>query len=163
MAAIHIIIDPREKPLELRWNDGGQLYRTTIPLNGLVLDAEEIKKLERDATVLLLQETMQKYIDKIMPDHRMVMEAIDLFRQIFSQHRLRLEALVKAERDMLNWADVVDAAPFNRTFSVQMKTVKAALSFLDEIEEISSDGIAPPGGDLYERGMELLKSAIEEQ
>jgi hypothetical protein len=77
MAAIHIIIDPREKPVELRWNDGGQLYRTTLPLNGLVLDAEEINKLERDATALMLKEIMQKYVDKIIPEHRMVLEAID--------------------------------------------------------------------------------------
>lgn len=162
MAAIHIIIDPREKPVELRWNDGGQLYRTTLPLNGLVLDAEEIDKLERDATALMLKEIMQKYVDKIIPEHRMVLEAIDLFRQIFKQHRFRLEALVKAENDMRSWAGL--ASPlFSKSFSAQIKTVVAALTFLDEIDDAAKEtGIETVDGDLYERGLELLKSAIEE-
>ena len=63
---------------------------------------------------------------------------------------------------MRSWEGLADPL-FSKSFSAQIKTVVAALTFLDEIDDAAKEtGIETVDGDLYERGLELLKSAIEE-
>lgn len=59
MAAIHVVVDPREKPLELRWDaalgDKYRMHHATISLDGLVFDGpEEIEKIAGDLIKMVL-------------------------------------------------------------------------------------------------------------
>jgi len=58
MAAIHIILDPRERPIELRFNDDRmkvRLHHATISLDGLVFDGpQEIEEIAGHLIRMLL-------------------------------------------------------------------------------------------------------------
>lgn len=87
---------------------------------------------------------MNKYADKVTPEHQMAMEAIGMFRLMFGQHRPAFAALLKAERDMHNFGGMLDPTLYrdmiySKSFEQQIRLVKAALKFLDEIEAVAKE------------------------
>lgn len=72
------------------------------------------------------------------------MEAIGMFRHMLGQHRPAFEALLKAERDMHNFGGLIDPTLYrdmlySKGFKQQLRLVKAAVKFLDEIEAVAAE------------------------
>ena len=86
-----------------------------------------------------------KYADKTTLEHKMAMEAIAMFRSLLGQHRPQFEALIEAERDMHNFGGVVFNPTLfrdmlqSKSFALQIRMVKAALVFLDEIDAVAKE------------------------
>jgi len=86
----------------------------------------------------------EKYRDRVTPAHQMAMEAIGLFRVMLGQHRPTFEALVKAERDMHDFGGMIDPTLYrdmlySKSIKQQLRLVKAAIMFLDEIEAVATE------------------------
>ncbi len=90
------------------------------------------------------QDIIEKYAKHVTPEHRMAMQAIGLFRNMLAQHREQFEALVKAERDMHNFGGMIDPTLYrdmlhSDSIKQQLRLVKAALAFLDEIDAVAAE------------------------
>ena len=87
---------------------------------------------------------LEKYADKVTPEHQMAIEAIALFRQLLGQHRPQFEALVKAEQDLHSFGGLIDPTLYrdmlySKSLKLQLRMVKAALIFLDEIDAVAKE------------------------
>jgi hypothetical protein len=87
---------------------------------------------------------MNKYADKVTPEHRMAMEAIGMFRMMLGQHRPQFEALLKAKRDMDSFGGLLDPTLYrdmlhSKSFDQQIRLVTAAIKFLDEIDAVANE------------------------
>lgn len=85
-----------------------------------------------------------KYLDKVSPEHKMAMEAIGVMRQILGQHREQFETLLKAEQDMHSFGGMLDPTLYrdmlySESFKQQTRLVKAALTFLNEVDAVAKE------------------------
>jgi len=79
------------------------------------------------------------------------MEAVGLVAQILEPHREQFETLLKAERDMHSVGAILNPTLYrdmiySKSFAQQIKVVRAAVAFLDEIAAVKSD-LAPDNDD----------------
>ena len=98
-----------------------------------------------------MDDTAEKYRDKVDPAHQMAMEAIGFMRQILGQHREKFAALLKSEQDMHSFGGMIDPTLYrdmiySKSFAQQIRLVKAAVAFLNEVDAVAAE-IAPPGDD----------------
>ena len=89
----------------------------------------------------------EKYRDKVDPQHKMAMEAIVFMAQVLEPHREQFEKLLKAERDMHSVGAILNPTLYrdmiySKSFAQQMRLVKAAVQFLDEVAAVKKD-LAP--------------------
>lgn len=85
-----------------------------------------------------------KYADKVDPQFKMAMEAIGFFRQMLGQHRGEFEKLLKAKNDMDNFGGLLDPTLYrdmiySKQFKQNLRLVRAALTFLDEIDAVAAE------------------------
>lgn len=91
-----------------------------------------------------MDQITEKYRDKVTPEYRMAIEAISFARLTMRLHRDSYETLIKAENDMHNYAGLLDPTLYrdmlkSKTFPLQIRMVKAALKFLDEIDAVNAE------------------------
>jgi hypothetical protein len=87
---------------------------------------------------------VEKYRDKVSPEHKMAMEAIGIMRSLLSQHREQFDKLLKAESDMHNFGGMLDPTMYrdmlySKSFGQQLRLVKAAVAFLDEVDAVAKE------------------------
>jgi hypothetical protein len=85
-----------------------------------------------------------KYADRVDPAHKMAMEAIGFMRQILGQHREQFDKLIKAESNMHDFGGVLDPTLYrdmlhSKGFKQQMRLVRAAVVFLDEVDAVAKE------------------------
>ena len=97
----------------------------------------------------------EKYRDRVDPAHKAAMEAIGFTRQILGQHREQFDALLKSENYMHNVGGLLDPTLYrdmlySNSFRLQIRLVKAAVAFLDEVDAVAKQFDAQQLGDRTE-------------
>lgn len=86
----------------------------------------------------------EKYRDKVSTEHQVAMQAIGLMRHMLGQQREHFESLLKAERNMHDVGGLLDPTLYrdmiySKGFAQQIRLVKAALAFLDELDAVAAE------------------------
>ena len=84
----------------------------------------------------------EKYRTNVSPEHRVSMEAIGFARLLLAQHRAGYDAFIKAEQDMHSFGGMFDPTLYrdmlySQSFKQQVRLVKAAVAFLNEVDAIA--------------------------
>lgn len=85
-----------------------------------------------------------KYADQVAPEHKMAMQAIAFMRQILGQHREQFDKLIASEQHMHNVGGLLDPTLYrdmiySDSFKQQMRLVRAAVSFLNEVDAVAAE------------------------
>lgn len=85
-----------------------------------------------------------RYRDKVAPEHKLAMQAIGFVRQLLEPHREQFEILDKAERDSHSFGHILDPTLYrdmihSKSFAQQMRMVRAALAFMNEIRAVAKE------------------------
>jgi hypothetical protein len=91
------------------------------------------------------------YRDQVDPRHKMAMEAIGFMRQILGQHREQFNALLKSERHMHDVGGLLNPTLYrdmlySKSFEQQLRLVRAAVAFLNEVDAVANEIDEPEGG-----------------
>ena len=85
-----------------------------------------------------------KYAGKVSPEHEIAMQSIGLANQIMGLHREQFEKVLRSERDMHNFGGMLDPTLYrdmlySDSFKQQIRLIKAALAFLDEVGAVAKE------------------------
>jgi hypothetical protein len=75
------------------------------------------------------EQILKKYADMVSPEHKAAMQAISLFYAMIGQHRETMQSLITLYRDVL----------YSKSLKQQLRLVKAAIAFLDEIDAVKAE------------------------
>jgi hypothetical protein len=83
-----------------------------------------------------------KYAHKVTPEYDVAMQAIGFARMLMAQHRAQYDALLESREYMDNVGGLLDPTLYldvlhSKSLALQMRMVKAAVAFHDEIEKIT--------------------------
>ena len=86
----------------------------------------------------------KKYADKVTPEHELAMQSIAFARMLFAQNRAQFDALIKSREYMDNVGGLIDPTfyrdvLYSKNLELQMRMVKAAVAFHNEIEQIMTE------------------------
>lgn len=85
-----------------------------------------------------MSDPAEKYRDKVSPQHRLAMDSLALARELMQPHYDHLKSVIDAERHSHSIGPFVDPTLYrdmiqSRSFQQQLKVIRAAIRFLDEI------------------------------
>lgn len=89
--------------------------------------------------------------DEVDQGHAMAMQAIGFMGSLLSGHRASFDALLKAERHFQSAGIVIDPTLYRQmlhseSFKLQIRLVKAAVAFIDEIDAVKAEIEAQSAG-----------------
>jgi hypothetical protein len=92
----------------------------------------------------ITDEITRKYANNTTPEHVMALESIPFARQLLSPYRETFAELITGEQYMHSIGSFYDLTLYrdmlySKSFALQLRMVKAALMFLNEIDAVASE------------------------
>lgn len=85
-----------------------------------------------------MSDPAEKYRDKVSPQHRLAMDSVVLAIELMQPHYHHLKSVIDAEQHSHAIGAILDPTLYHdmiqsRSFQQQLKVIRAAIRFLDEI------------------------------